>query len=99
MKPGFKYRIAAVCIGLALLISSCQLNRSEQDSIRELTVLYTNDEHSWMVGMEPGQGAANLFGLWQRQEGYTEDGPFLILSGVTISPALPSPPGSKAKAW
>ena len=81
MKSGFKYRTAAVCIGLALLISSCQLDSSEQDSIRELTVLYTNDEHGWMEGMEPGQGAAHLFGLWQRQEGYTEDGPFLILSG------------------
>ena len=81
MKPGFTYRTATVGIGLALLISSCQLNRTEQDSIRELTVLYTNDEHGWMEGMETGRGAAHLFGLWQRQEGYTEDGPFLILSG------------------
>lgn len=56
-------------------------NYSETDSIRELTVLYTNDEHGWMQGREPGTGASNLLGLWQQQEGYTEDGPFLLLSG------------------
>jgi 5'-nucleotidase/UDP-sugar diphosphatase len=46
-----------------------------------LTVLYTNDEHGWMEGVEEGQGAANLLGLWQEKEGYTPDDSFLILSG------------------
>jgi 2',3'-cyclic-nucleotide 2'-phosphodiesterase (5'-nucleotidase family) len=49
--------------------------------IRELTVLYSNDEHGWMEGVESGRGAANLLGLWREKEGYTEDGPFLLLSG------------------
>lgn len=49
--------------------------------IRELTVLYSNDEHGWMEGTEPGRGAANLLGLWREKEGYSEDGPFLLLSG------------------
>lgn len=49
--------------------------------IRELTVLYSNDEHGWMEGREPGRGAANLLGLWREKEGYTEGGPFLLLSG------------------
>ena len=44
-------------------------------------MLYTNDEHGYMEGMEPGQGAASLYRLWQEQEGYSEDGPFLLLSG------------------
>lgn len=51
------------------------------DPIRELTILYTNDEHGWMEGMAEGEGAANLVGLWREVEGYHEDGPFLILSG------------------
>jgi 2',3'-cyclic-nucleotide 2'-phosphodiesterase (5'-nucleotidase family) len=34
-----------------------------------------------MSGVEEGQGAANLAGLWREQEGYTEDGHFLVLSG------------------
>ena len=50
-------------------------------NIRELTVLYSNDEHGWMEGVEPGRGAANLLGLWREKEGYSEDGPFLLLSG------------------
>ncbi|MEX0962704.1 MAG: bifunctional UDP-sugar hydrolase/5'-nucleotidase [Pseudohongiellaceae bacterium] len=49
--------------------------------IRELTVLYNNDEHGWMEGVEAGRGAANLLGLWREKEGYTEDGPYLVLSG------------------
>ena len=44
-------------------------------------ILYTNDEHGWMEGMEAGEGAANLINRWREQEGYTPDGPFLILSG------------------
>ncbi len=48
---------------------------------RSLTVLYTNDEHGWMEGVEESLGAANLYALWQEQEGYTKDGPFLLLSG------------------
>lgn len=51
------------------------------DSVRQVTVLYTNDEHGWMEGMEAGRGAANLLSLWREEEGYTEDGPFLVLSG------------------
>ncbi|MFM1895306.1 MAG: hypothetical protein RLZZ385_380 [Pseudomonadota bacterium] len=48
---------------------------------QELIVLYTNDEHGWMQGQEAGQGAAELLQLWREQEGYTERGPFLVLSG------------------
>lgn len=47
----------------------------------QLTVLYTNDEHGWMEGMEEGRGAASLFEQWQSQEGFSKDGPFLVLSG------------------
>ena len=48
---------------------------------RQLTILYTNDEHGWLEGIGEGQGAANLLGLWQDQEGYYKDGSYLVLSG------------------
>jgi 2',3'-cyclic-nucleotide 2'-phosphodiesterase (5'-nucleotidase family) len=51
------------------------------DAVRELTILYTNDEHGWMEGMEAGEGAANLINRWREQEGYAPDSHFLILSG------------------
>ena len=46
-----------------------------------LTILYTNDEHGWMEGQEPGQSAANLMGLWREEQGFSTDENFLILSG------------------
>ncbi|MCH7480817.1 MAG: hypothetical protein IIC79_05430, partial [Chloroflexi bacterium] len=79
-----KIRLAVIIVTFVLVASGCRTAERTKDpasSVREITILYTNDEHGWMEGMEPGQGAAHLFGLWQRQEGYTEDGPFLILSG------------------
>jgi 5'-nucleotidase/UDP-sugar diphosphatase len=54
---------------------------AEVETLRHLTVLYTNDEHGWMEATNDTGGAAGLMGLWREQEGYTEDGPFLILSG------------------
>jgi 2',3'-cyclic-nucleotide 2'-phosphodiesterase (5'-nucleotidase family) len=66
------------------LLAACQASDTLPDGtdpIREITVLYTNDEHGWMEGMEPGTGAANLYRVWQQQEGFTRDGPFLLLSG------------------
>ncbi len=64
-----------------LLLAACTAPSLSDSDRREITIIYTNDEHGWMEGMEPGQGAANIYSLWQQREGYTEDGPFLILSG------------------
>lgn len=69
-----------ILLASLLMLGACQ-TPAPIDPVRELTVLYTNDEHGWMEGLTPGVGAANLYGLWQEQEGYTPDGPFLILSG------------------
>ena len=69
---------------LLFVLASCQvpgIEESDNSAVRVITVLYTNDEHGWMEGMNPGQGAANLYRLWQDQEGYSEGGPFLLLSG------------------
>jgi 2',3'-cyclic-nucleotide 2'-phosphodiesterase (5'-nucleotidase family) len=53
---------------------------SESQMVR-ITILYTNDEHGWMEGQEEGQGAAEMMDLWRKEENYSEEGPFLILSG------------------
>jgi 5'-nucleotidase / UDP-sugar diphosphatase len=76
MKTFFKY-----CLQLIVLVTGNILYGQENTGLREITVLYTNDEHGWMEGMSPDQGASNLYQLWQEQEGYREDGAFLILSG------------------
>ncbi len=47
---------------------------------KQLTILYTNDEHGWMESGEHG-GAAGMFGLWRSDVSNTEKGPFLVLSG------------------
>ena len=67
----------------ALLSSGCSVTGTDQSAnkFRELTIIYTNDEHGWMEGMEPHQSAAHLFQLWREQEGYYPEGPFLVLSG------------------
>ena len=65
-----------------LLLAGCGAVRPGlQPEALSLTVLYTNDEHGWMEGMTPQQGAAHLYGLWVQQEGFVPDGPFLVLSG------------------
>ncbi|MBC8479775.1 MAG: bifunctional metallophosphatase/5'-nucleotidase [FCB group bacterium] len=51
------------------------------DYNRQLTILYTNDEHGWLVREGNTGGVSELMGQWRQVEGYTEDGPFLILSG------------------
>lgn len=76
--PPIRMRQGCLAVTLLFLIG-CTQNQVPQD--RSLTVLYTNDEHGWMEGVEESLGAANLFAIWQEQEGFTKDGPFLVLSG------------------
>jgi len=74
-------------IVLILFVTSCSeqamLNgrKEETEHVRQLVLLYTNDEHGWMEGTEGYGGAAEMMGVWQQKEGYSPDGPFLVLSG------------------
>jgi 2',3'-cyclic-nucleotide 2'-phosphodiesterase (5'-nucleotidase family) len=75
-------------ITVALLFSLCRNPESiptappvDPDSTRCITILYTNDEHGWMEVSQYSDGAAGMMGLWREKEGYSEEGPFLILSG------------------
>ena len=66
--------------------------RSETSDVRQITVLYTNDEHGWLAATDDIDGAAGMLGLWRDVEGYTEGGPFLVLSGgdTWTGPAISS---------
>lgn len=73
----------ALELATCLLLSSFSLGLSAQETPDPvtITILYTNDEHGWMQGMDEDQSAATLYQLWQDEEGYSESGPFLVLSG------------------
>ncbi|NOZ07322.1 MAG: bifunctional metallophosphatase/5'-nucleotidase [FCB group bacterium] len=76
--------LAASAIFLLNTGSTCNgpsAEDSTSDVVRELTIFYTNDEHGWMVHDGDSGGAAEMVGQWRDVEGYSEDGPFLILSG------------------
>ncbi len=69
---------------LLLFFFACQTKSKIVDPVHEgqrIVILYTNDEHGWMQASDNYGGAAGLMGLWKEQEGYSADGPFLILSG------------------
>ncbi len=81
-------RIAKINILFFLIIFtiSCKKNipinpPDPSSNFRNLTILYTNDEHGWMEPTSTHGGAAGMMGLWKENEGYTEDGPYLVLSG------------------
>ena len=76
----YSHRLLSLFI-CAFLLSGCLSGPTSDNDIQQVTILYTNDEHGWMQGMQAGQGAANLYAYWQEQEAYSKDGPFLILSG------------------
>ena len=65
----------------AIFCVSCTSIIVKPDPAARLTILYTNDEHGWMEATERSGGAAGLMGLWKEKDGYTEDGPYLIISG------------------
>ena len=73
---------------LVIFIYSCEKSKidktnpsDENDNLRQITILYTNDEHGWIEKSEYTNGAANMMGLWRENEGYDGDESYLILSG------------------
>ncbi|MCX6170781.1 MAG: bifunctional UDP-sugar hydrolase/5'-nucleotidase [Ignavibacteriales bacterium] len=48
---------------------------------KDITIIYTNDEHGWMEATSTRGGAAGMMGLWKQNESYAENKPYLILSG------------------
>jgi len=78
-----------ILLGLSACGESAAISAPTGD-VRQITVLYTNDEHGWMEGMQEGTGAANLLGLWREEHGYQPGNGFLVLSGGDnwIGPAV-----------
>jgi 5'-nucleotidase / UDP-sugar diphosphatase len=78
-----KIRIIPIILLLASLLNGylagCTARPPQNTGM--VTILYTNDEHGWMEGMQSGQGAAELMGLWRSDQGYQTGEPFLLLSG------------------
>ncbi len=72
---------------ILVLFSACKSPGSTTDTptvtdhIKQLVILYTNDEHGWMESTSTHGGAAGMMGLWKSRESFTEDGAFLVLSG------------------
>jgi 2',3'-cyclic-nucleotide 2'-phosphodiesterase (5'-nucleotidase family) len=62
-------------------VAETAVSATSPNTVREITILYTNDEHGWMAGLQAGASAANLMGLWRTAEEYQPDGNFLLLSG------------------
>jgi 2',3'-cyclic-nucleotide 2'-phosphodiesterase/3'-nucleotidase len=81
--------------GAGIALAACvpdldDFSNRQTDTLRNLTILYTNDEHGWMEPANQNGGTASMLRGWQRQDGYTQDGPFLALSGgdMWTGPAL-----------
>ena len=78
---------------LATLASSCSLlplSIQQSDTLRRLTILYTNDEHGWMEGYQNTDGAAGIAGLWRERERLGDEQHVIALSGgdMWTGPAL-----------
>ncbi|HJX40374.1 MAG TPA: hypothetical protein VJ345_02840, partial [Anaerolineales bacterium] len=77
----------------AALAAGCStrlFGHGQTETVRQLTILYTNDEHGWMEPYQETAGAAGVARLWREREDVTADGPFLVLSGgdMWTGPAL-----------
>jgi 2',3'-cyclic-nucleotide 2'-phosphodiesterase (5'-nucleotidase family) len=77
----------------AALAAGCSarlLGPGQTETVRQLTILYTNDEHGWMEPYQETAGAAGVARLWRERENVTAEGPFLVLSGgdMWTGPAL-----------
>jgi 5'-nucleotidase/UDP-sugar diphosphatase len=75
-----RLRPFALVILSSLLLAACGGLPRQTETLRRLTILHTNDEHGWMESYKGSGGADGLQRLWERREGYTPDGPFLIVS-------------------
>ena len=81
MRPSFNLRYLSLLLLSAMFLSACGSMPRETETLRRLTILHTSDEHGWMESYKGSGGAAGLQRLWLRNEDYTPDGAFLVISG------------------
>lgn len=84
-------RTLLLFLALSFLLPACAPERPGSADLREITILYTNDEHGWIAPTEEHGGAAGMLGLWHAA-GYPENAPYLVLSGgdTWTGPAISS---------
>ncbi|MGA9531160.1 MAG: bifunctional UDP-sugar hydrolase/5'-nucleotidase [Anaerolineales bacterium] len=75
------FTLAAVSLAACQLLPGSTFWVRQSDTVRRLIVLYTNDEHGWMEPSAEAGGAGGALYRWRQEQGLTDDGPFLILSG------------------
>ncbi len=75
-------------LGASIFISCENNNQSTnnnenttEDSLVNIVVFYTNDEHGWMEPTNDYDGAAGLMNMWKSVEAYDGSDKYLILSG------------------
>ena len=80
MRTSKRLRPLALLFLSSLLLAACGGLPRQTETLRRLIILHTNDEHGWMDPYKGSGGAAGLMRLWETREGYTPDGPYLIVS-------------------
>ncbi len=73
--------LGASAVGACSVLPTAGLGSRQTDKVRQLVILYTNDEHGWMDPYQNAGGSAGMAYKWRQREGLSEDGPFLVLSG------------------
>lgn len=83
-----KYIVLFVCLAYVLgQTLGAPTTSAQEDPVRDLTILYTNDEHGWIKPTLAGDdslrgGVIELYHLWQTRENYDRDDErFVVLSG------------------
>ena len=71
--------ILILLLAVLTLLSGCR-GIEDAPAQNRITVLYTNDEHGWISGVEEDKSAAHLAGLWDG-EGHHDDEILILLSG------------------
>ncbi|OQX84367.1 hypothetical protein B6D60_09505 [candidate division KSB1 bacterium 4484_87] len=89
MKLTFKntFRNGFTILVVALIFMGCQKKSNPvnpnppNEQVHQLVILYTNDEHGWMEATDAHGGAAGMMALWKENENFSDQDPFLVLSG------------------
>ena len=74
------FRKPLLFISVAVFLFSCGKYDSEKE--KNITIIYTNDEHGWIEKEKQYQGASGMVGAWKDSLNYDRnDDKFLVLSG------------------
>src|SRR5512136_1350313 len=83
-----------VSLVLIIGLSACVPPQSSAPKSDVITILHTNDEHGWILPAERNKttlasGAAELMGVWQKNEGYPNASTIALSSGdMWTGPAI-----------